>query len=97
LPVIAAAYELIPDHGDFLAKAEKLLRRYLWSAFFTDRYENTAASRAYADFKALKALLLRPDFYRQRADNGAGAEQGRVPARGRRLSDDRRLAQGGRH
>lgn len=62
LPVIAAAYELIPDHGDFLAKAEKLLRRYLWSAFFTDRYENTAASRAYADFKALKALLLRPDF-----------------------------------
>ena len=43
LAVIAAAYELIPDHGDFLAKAEKLLRRYLWSAFFTDRYENTAA------------------------------------------------------
>lgn len=62
LPVIAAAYELIPDHGDFLAKAEKLLRRYLWSALFTDRYENTAASRAFADFKALKALLLRPDF-----------------------------------
>lgn len=62
LPVIAAAYELIPDHGDFLAKAEKLLRRYLWSAFFTDRYENTAASRAFADFKALKALLEKPTF-----------------------------------
>src|SRR5690606_12495478 len=62
LAVIAAAYELIPDHGDFLAKAEKLLRRYLWSAFFTDRYENTAASRAFADFKAIKALLKNPDF-----------------------------------
>lgn len=62
LAVIAAAYELIPDHGDFLAKAEKLLRRYLWSAFFTDRYENTAASRAFADFKAIKALLKRPEF-----------------------------------
>lgn len=62
LPVIAAAYELIPDHGDFLAKAERLLRRYLWSAFFTDRYENTAASRAFADFKAIKALLNTPDF-----------------------------------
>ena len=62
LAVIAAAYELIPDHGDFLAKAEKLLRRYLWSAFFTDRYENTAASRAFADFKALKALLKNPEF-----------------------------------
>jgi hypothetical protein len=62
LAVIAAAYELIPDHGDFLAKAEKLLRRYLWSAFFTDRYENTAASRAFADFKAIKTLLKNPSF-----------------------------------
>jgi hypothetical protein len=62
LAVIAAAYELIPDHGDFLAKAEKLLRRYLWSAFFTDRYENTSASRAFADFKAIKALLKKPGF-----------------------------------
>jgi len=62
LAVIAAAYELIPDHGDYLAKAEKLLRRYLWSAFFTDRYENTAASRAFADFKAIKSLLKNPGF-----------------------------------
>ncbi len=62
LAVIAAAYELIPDYGDFLAKAEKLLRRYLWSAFFTDRYENTAASRAFADFKAIKAVLKNPGF-----------------------------------
>ena len=72
LAVIAAAYELIPDHGDFLAKAEKLLRRYLWSAFFTDRYENTAASRAFADFKAIKALLKNPGF--------SDAELATVPA-----------------
>lgn len=62
LAVIAAAYEVIPEHGDFLAKAENLLRRYLWSAFFTDRYENTAASRAFADFKAIKTLLSNPGF-----------------------------------
>lgn len=62
LAVIAAAYDSIPDHGDFLAKAEKLLRRYLWSAFFTDRYENAAASRAFTDFRALKALLNAPGF-----------------------------------
>ena len=62
LAVIAASYELIPDDGDFLGKAEKLLRRYLWSAFFTDRYENTAASRAFADFRAIKALLKNPGF-----------------------------------
>lgn len=62
LAVIAAAYEGIPDGGDFRAKAERLLRRYLWSSFFTDRYENTAASRAFADFKAIKALLANPLF-----------------------------------
>lgn len=62
LAVLAAAYELIPNDGDFLAKAEKLLRRYLWSAFFTDRYENAAASRAFADFKAIKALLKNHTF-----------------------------------
>ncbi len=62
LAVVAAAYELIPDHGDFLAKAEKVLRRYLWSAFFTARYENAAATRAFADFRAIKALLNNPDF-----------------------------------
>ncbi len=59
LPVIAACYELIPENGDFMAKGERLLRQYLWSSFFTDRYENTAASRAYADFKGLKVLLLK--------------------------------------
>lgn len=64
LAVIAAAYDssLIPEDGDFLAKAENLLRRYLWSAFFTDRYENSAASRAFADFKAIKALLEKRSF-----------------------------------
>ena len=62
LAVIAAAYELIPDHGDFLAKAEKVLRRYLWSAFFTARYESAAATRAFADFRAIKALLNNPVF-----------------------------------
>jgi hypothetical protein len=62
LAVIAACYELIPETGDFTGKGEKLLRQYLWSAFFTDRYENTAASRAHADFKALKALLGKQSY-----------------------------------
>ena len=69
LAVVAAAYELVPVNGDFVAKAEKLLRAYLWSSFFTDRYENSAASRAYADFigvrnkhRGIKAFLSSPDF-----------------------------------
>lgn len=62
LAVIAASYALIPEHGDFLGNAEKLLRRYLWSSFFTDRYENSAASRAFADFKTMKMLLQKQNF-----------------------------------
>ena len=62
LPVIAACYELIPDDGDYRGKAETLLQRYLWSAFFTDRYENSSASRAYADFKALKSVFQNQQF-----------------------------------
>ena len=62
LPVIAAAYDSIPEHGDQVAKGERLLRRYLWSAFFTDRYENAAATRAYADFRAIRELLEQGDF-----------------------------------
>ncbi|WP_084154311.1 GmrSD restriction endonuclease domain-containing protein [Citrifermentans bremense] len=62
LAVIAASYSLIPEHGDFRGKAEKLLQRYLWSAFFTDRYENSAASRAYNDFRNLRELLQNPAF-----------------------------------
>jgi len=71
LPVIAACYQLIPDEGDFLGKAENLLQRYIWSAFFTDRYENSAGSRTYADFRGLKTLL---------SDRNYGAEGfSRVP------------------
>ena len=62
LAVIAAAYEKIPEHGDFMAKAERLLRRYLWSAFFTDRYENTAATRAFADYRAIRNLVRNHNF-----------------------------------
>ena len=65
LSVLAALYDLIPEHGDYVAKAERLLRSYVWSSFFTERYENAAATHAYADFKALKALLVNPGFIAQ--------------------------------
>ena len=57
LSVIAALYSVIPDSGDARGKAETLLKKYLWSAFFTDRYENSAASRAFMDYKNLKAII----------------------------------------
>lgn len=34
-----------------------LLKKYLWKAFFTDRYENSSASRAFADYKGIKKVI----------------------------------------
>ncbi|MEP6627339.1 MAG: DUF262 domain-containing protein [Ginsengibacter sp.] len=58
LSVIAALYTYIPDSLDSRGAAETLIKKYLWSSFFTDRYENSAASSAYNDFIALKNILL---------------------------------------
>lgn len=57
LAVIAALYRDIPESGDKLGQDELLLKRYLWNAFFTDRYENAAASHAFSDFNALKKII----------------------------------------
>lgn len=58
LAVIAALYTHIPESLDARGQAEILLRKYLWSSFFTDRYENSAASHAFNDFMALKNVIL---------------------------------------
>lgn len=57
LAVIAALYPFIPDKGDKRGMHELLLKKYLWSAFFTDRYENAAASHAYYDYIPLKRII----------------------------------------
>jgi hypothetical protein len=60
--VIAACLDKVPEDGDALGRAEQLLRAYMWSAFFTSRYEGAAATRAYQDFKGLSDLLERTHF-----------------------------------
>ncbi len=60
--VLAACFDRVPENGDALGRAEQLLRAYMWSAFFTSRYEGAAATRAFQDFKALADLLERPKF-----------------------------------
>lgn len=57
LAVIAALYEHIPASGDKRGQDELLLKKYLWHSFFTDRYENSAATHAYSDFMALKKVV----------------------------------------
>ncbi|HBS85700.1 MAG: hypothetical protein A2W91_13655 [Bacteroidetes bacterium GWF2_38_335] len=57
LAVIAALFPFIPEKGDKRGRYELLLKKYLWSAFFTDRYENSAATHAYYDYIALKRII----------------------------------------
>ena len=57
LAPIAALYAEIPDSGDKRGQDELLLKKYLWHAFFTDRYENSAATHAFSDFNALKNII----------------------------------------
>ncbi|MBE9136927.1 DUF262 domain-containing protein [Nodosilinea sp. LEGE 07088] len=57
LAVIAALYADIPESGDKRGQDELLLKKYLWYSFFSDRYENSAATHAFADFNVLKAII----------------------------------------
>lgn len=65
LAVIASLYNLIPDSGDKRGVLENILKKYLWRAFFTERYDNSTASRAYGDYKIIKAY-----FTNQVKENG---------------------------
>lgn len=58
LAVIATLFANIPEKGDMKGKADAIIKRYMWSAFFTDRYENSAATHAYADYQELKNIMI---------------------------------------
>jgi hypothetical protein len=57
VPVLVALWAVAPKGLDAEGRARTLLRRYLWRAFFTNRYESSTNSRAFADFSDLKSLI----------------------------------------
>lgn len=57
LGVIAALWPILPKKPDALGKARTILRRYVWRAFLTTRYDRAAATAAYADFRTLSAAI----------------------------------------
>lgn len=59
MAVVAALYPFIPDKGDEKGVSEIILKKYIWSAFFSDRYENSAATHAYYDYLALKNIIIK--------------------------------------
>ena len=58
LAVTAALWQFVPKQPDALGNAKVLLRKYLWRAFFTGRYDRAAATAAINDFRALRDVLL---------------------------------------
>lgn len=57
LPVMAALLADEAEDGDRRAVVDRLMRKYAWRSFFTNRYEATAATRAGADYKGLADTL----------------------------------------
>jgi hypothetical protein len=57
LPVVAALWEHLPTQPDELGNARHLLRRFLWRAFLTARYEQSSTSSALQDYRGLRRVL----------------------------------------
>jgi hypothetical protein len=48
----------VPEHGfDKGGNARSLIRKTLWRTCFTDRYGKTSATRAYADYRVIRAMI----------------------------------------
>lgn len=57
IPVLAVAHDLVPGALDARGNAKSILRKYLWRAFLTGRYEGAAATRSLADLRGVQAVL----------------------------------------
>lgn len=59
LPVLAALHQHVPSSLDASGNARNLARAYLWRAFVTRRYEQSAATRSLQDLRGLRDALVR--------------------------------------
>jgi len=57
IPILAALWEHLPMQPDKLGNARLLLRKYLWRAFLTSRYEQSSTSNALQDYRGLRRVL----------------------------------------
>lgn len=58
IPVLVGLWGIAPEGLDAEGRARGLLRKYLWRAFFTNRYEKSTSSRALTDFLEIKPLVI---------------------------------------
>lgn len=64
LPVLAALTKYLPTNADQLGNARHILKKYLWRAFLTDRYERATPSKSLADFRKIRDYLLGKGEYK---------------------------------
>jgi hypothetical protein len=57
VPVLTALWARAPEALDGAGRARTIMRRYLWRAFFSNRYEKSTNSRAMTDFQELRAQI----------------------------------------
>ncbi len=57
IPVLVALWAVAPQGLDGEGRARNILRKYLWRAFFSNRYEKSTSSRSLADCNELKPLV----------------------------------------
>ena len=57
IPILAALWEYLPVQPDKLGNARHLLRKFLWRAFLTSRYEQSSTSNALQDYRGLRKVL----------------------------------------
>jgi hypothetical protein len=70
IPVLVSLWANSSDRGDAQGRARSLIRKYLWRAFFTSRYERATNSRALSDAVMLKRLIedeqaLTPEIFNE--------------------------------
>ncbi len=57
IPILAALWEHLPTQPDKLGNARHLLRKFLWRAFLTSRYEQSSTTNALQDYRGLLRVL----------------------------------------
>ena len=58
VPVLVALWAHAPDGLDVEGEARHILRKFVWRAFLTERYEASTNSRTFADYRLRSCLCL---------------------------------------
>ncbi|MXY67377.1 MAG: DUF262 domain-containing protein [Acidobacteriia bacterium] len=58
IPIVAAMWQHLPSQPDSLGNARHLLKKFLWRAFLTSRYEQSSATNALQDYRGLRRVLV---------------------------------------